>query len=223
MSSLILCRRKYFIFILFLSQCDGCLRKCFTNDLNHVVDCLVVDNNGYIILSKDEEEVGRFFGEDYGPILEKLLVDGVFENTTVYDFQALCKNDDNSTSNANVILKVIFNLTSNYIPAILASMKCFAVLLQPWNLLMNAIKWGIAEVALLLANVNIWVRGEDLTCDRAPPPPIIANVEIDEEDIVDFQSKEEEERSKFYPCDMKATLYMMQKTNTTHSTDDLKW
>lgn len=74
------------------------------------IRCIVVDNNGYIVLSKDPEEVGTFFGERdrYGEILEILLARNVFKNTTIYDFQAMCKieKEDSTKSDAGTILTV---------------------------------------------------------------------------------------------------------------------
>lgn len=72
------------------------------------IKCIVIDNNGYIVLSKDSEEVGTFFGEGYGAILEILLERNIFQNTTIYDFQAMCKNekDESQTSDAESLLTV---------------------------------------------------------------------------------------------------------------------
>lgn len=70
--------------------------------------CFVVDNNGYIVLSKEEEDIGVFFGEIEGSVMHKLMEQRVFKNMTIYDFQAMCKieENDNSTSDGNVLLTV---------------------------------------------------------------------------------------------------------------------
>lgn len=79
--------------VVFIFQCEDCV-NC--NDLQ--TDCYVIDNNGYVVISinhdpsaKPEAEVGRFFGEIQGPILQAMVDMQVFEMITVYDYQALCE------------------------------------------------------------------------------------------------------------------------------------
>lgn len=58
------------------------------------------------MLSKDLGEVGKFFGEDYGVMLDILLDRNVFKNTTIYDFQAMCITEKEKTPSSAVTLKV---------------------------------------------------------------------------------------------------------------------
>lgn len=85
-------------------QCNGCIRGCG----HESVKCFVIDNNGYIVLSKEPNDIGVFFGEIEGSVMYKLMGQKVFRNMTIYDFQAMCKIDDEdeSTSNGNVLLTV---------------------------------------------------------------------------------------------------------------------
>lgn len=85
-------------------QCNGCIRNCG----HPSVKCFVIDNNGYIVLSKEEEDIGVFFGEIEGSVMHKLMEQKVFKNMSIYDFQAMCKieENDNSTSDGNVLLTV---------------------------------------------------------------------------------------------------------------------
>lgn len=89
--------------ILYL-QCNGCIRSCG----HESVKCFVIDNNGYIVLSKEPNDIGVFFGEIEGSVMYKLMEQKVFRNMTIYDFQAMCKIDDEdeTTSSGNVLLTV---------------------------------------------------------------------------------------------------------------------
>ncbi|XP_060047483.1 voltage-dependent calcium channel subunit alpha-2/delta-4 [Erinaceus europaeus] len=72
------------------STMDGpCTNTCQDNDL----DCFVIDNNGFILLSERPQEMGRFLGEVDGALMTQLLGMGVFihRRVTMYDYQAMCR------------------------------------------------------------------------------------------------------------------------------------
>lgn len=72
-------------------------------------DCYVIDNNGYIILSNDSDDTGRFFGEVQGRAMQTLVDMQVFKAITVYDYQAVCKvlkNEQTATSFATIFSTV---------------------------------------------------------------------------------------------------------------------
>lgn len=70
-------------------------------------DCYVIDNNGYIILSEERNDTGRFFGEVEGAIMESMVEAKIFKEIVVYDFQALCFKETYESSSAN---DMIFNV-----------------------------------------------------------------------------------------------------------------
>lgn len=53
-------------------------------------DCYVIDNHGYIILSENPDDTGRFFGEAEGRAMQTLVDLGIYKTLTVYDYQAVC-------------------------------------------------------------------------------------------------------------------------------------
>ncbi|KAJ8791346.1 hypothetical protein J1605_004293 [Eschrichtius robustus] len=55
------------------------------------LDCFVIDNNGFILISERPQEMGRFLGEVDGALMTQLLSMGVFSQVTMYDYQAMCK------------------------------------------------------------------------------------------------------------------------------------
>ncbi|XP_053740535.1 voltage-dependent calcium channel subunit alpha-2/delta-4-like isoform X4 [Synchiropus splendidus] len=79
------------------SNVDGlCPLTCENADLN----CFLVDNNGFILLSKERNEVGRFFGEVDGAVMASLIKMGMFNKVSLFDYQAMCKNSHHHASSA---------------------------------------------------------------------------------------------------------------------------
>lgn len=55
------------------------------------VDCYLVDNNGFVVLSNHKtRDVGKFFGEIDGDILDELVQIGVYQRLHLFDYQAIC-------------------------------------------------------------------------------------------------------------------------------------
>ena len=50
-------------------QKDCPMKTCASEDL----ECYVVDNNGFVIISENRADTGKFFGEIDGTILESLV------------------------------------------------------------------------------------------------------------------------------------------------------
>ncbi|KAM9807486.1 voltage-dependent calcium channel subunit alpha-2/delta-4-like [Neosynchiropus ocellatus] len=79
------------------SNVDGlCPLTCENPDLS----CFLVDNNGFVLLSKERNEVGRFFGEVDGAVMASLLKMGMFNKVSLFDYQAMCKNSHHHASSA---------------------------------------------------------------------------------------------------------------------------
>ncbi|XP_031619026.1 voltage-dependent calcium channel subunit alpha-2/delta-3-like [Contarinia nasturtii] len=113
--------------------CDNCL-QCD----NEIYDCYVIDNNGYIILSNDSDDTGRFFGEVQGKAMKTLVDLNIFKAITVYDFQAICKiklEENPSGSFANIIS-------------------------TPLQLLKRALQWMMTETILTMSNFNLWAHAQ---------------------------------------------------------------
>lgn len=66
----------------------GCKKTCSSDDL----DCYVLDDNGFIIISEKSEHAGQFFGEIDGTIMDSLVQDGIYKKVFVYDHQATCED-----------------------------------------------------------------------------------------------------------------------------------
>ncbi|GAA6111333.1 voltage-dependent calcium channel subunit alpha-2/delta-4 isoform X1, partial [Tachysurus ichikawai] len=94
------------------------------------INCYLVDNNGFVVISKERSDVGRFFGEIDGSVMAQLLKSGLFKRVTLYDYQAMCKNNHHHASAARPLL-------------------------SPFHSLLAAFKWLFSNLMLFLLEFNI--------------------------------------------------------------------
>ncbi|XP_011859879.1 PREDICTED: voltage-dependent calcium channel subunit alpha-2/delta-3-like, partial [Vollenhovia emeryi] len=86
-------------FVNITSTCTGmtgCKKNCASEDL----DCYILDNNGFIIISERHEHTGKFFGEIDGTIMDSLVQDRIFRKVTVIDYQGTCSPQESHQSSA---------------------------------------------------------------------------------------------------------------------------
>lgn len=69
----------------------GCRKTCASDEL----DCYLLDNNGFIILSENTEHTGKFFGQIDGTIMDSLVQDRIYKRVTIMDYQGVCSDRDN--------------------------------------------------------------------------------------------------------------------------------
>ncbi|XP_056595146.1 voltage-dependent calcium channel subunit alpha-2/delta-4 isoform X1 [Triplophysa dalaica] len=74
------------------------------------VNCYLVDNNGFVLLSKERGDVGKFFGEIDGSVMAQLLKSGLYKRVTLYDYQAMCKNVHHHSNGARPLLSPFYGL-----------------------------------------------------------------------------------------------------------------
>ncbi|XP_067284318.1 voltage-dependent calcium channel subunit alpha-2/delta-4 [Pseudorasbora parva] len=113
------------------NQCSGveglCPLSCTDNDVN----CYVIDSNGFVIISKDRTDVGRFLGELDGSVMSQLLRMGMFKRVLLYDYQGMCKVHTHSASGARPLLSPFYNLLA-------------------------ALRWFLSNFLLFLLDFNIY-------------------------------------------------------------------
>ncbi|XP_068083443.1 voltage-dependent calcium channel subunit alpha-2/delta-3 [Anabrus simplex] len=70
------------------SNCStpNCPKTCESEDL----ECYVLDNNGYIIVSESLKDTGKFFGEVRASVMEEMINRNMFDTITIFDYQAVC-------------------------------------------------------------------------------------------------------------------------------------
>ncbi|XP_053110985.1 voltage-dependent calcium channel subunit alpha-2/delta-4 isoform X6 [Hemicordylus capensis] len=87
------------------SGVDGlCPMSCQDDNLN----CFLIDNNGFILVSKVSKQIGKFFGEVDGSVMTQLLNMGMFRQVKMFDYQAMCKMPHHHHSGARPLLSPIY-------------------------------------------------------------------------------------------------------------------
>ncbi|XP_057651112.1 voltage-dependent calcium channel subunit alpha-2/delta-3 isoform X2 [Diorhabda carinulata] len=96
------------LFTQITSKCGNipCKRTCASQELH----CLVLDDNGYVIVSDNPKETGFFFGKIMPDIMNQLLEEKIYKVTTMYDYQGLCAEGQEMESPATRILSPIVHI-----------------------------------------------------------------------------------------------------------------
>jgi hypothetical protein len=68
------------------------------------IECYVIDNNGFIVVSEQRENTGKFFGEVDGTIFDGLIQHKIFRPIQIYDYQAICLEMADDGSAASLML-----------------------------------------------------------------------------------------------------------------------
>uniref|UniRef100_A0A8C4GM21 Calcium channel, voltage dependent, alpha2/delta subunit 3 n=1 Tax=Dicentrarchus labrax TaxID=13489 RepID=A0A8C4GM21_DICLA len=83
-------------------QCTALDGKCSISCDNGDINCYLIDNNGFILVTEEQSQTGLFFGEVEGAVMNKLLQMGSFKRITLLDYQALCKEYAGSSDSAQL-------------------------------------------------------------------------------------------------------------------------
>uniref|UniRef100_A0A665T2V7 Calcium channel, voltage dependent, alpha2/delta subunit 3 n=1 Tax=Echeneis naucrates TaxID=173247 RepID=A0A665T2V7_ECHNA len=87
-------------------QCTALDGKCSISCDSEDINCYLIDNNGFILVTEELSQTGLFFGEVEGAVMNKLLQMGSFKRITLYDYQALCKDYAGSSDSARTLSDV---------------------------------------------------------------------------------------------------------------------
>ncbi|KFP04912.1 Voltage-dependent calcium channel subunit alpha-2/delta-3, partial [Calypte anna] len=111
-------------------QCASLDGRCAISCDDEAINCYLIDNNGFILVSEDYGQTGNFFGEVEGAVMNKLLTMGSFKRITLYDYQAMCRTNKESSDSAYSLL-------------------------DPYNAFFAAVKWIMTELILFLVEFNL--------------------------------------------------------------------
>lgn len=72
-------------------KCNGknCENICSRSTASGI-NCVLIDNNGFVVVSKDHDHIGRFFGEIDYYLFTTLLDLKVYRPVRMFDYQAIC-------------------------------------------------------------------------------------------------------------------------------------
>ena len=105
----------------------------FLSCRNESIECYVVDNNGFVIISENPLNTGKFFGEIDGTILKSLEKNHVFKKIKIYDYQAIClENVENSDDGSRA-----------------------GIILTPFKMMAWLFNWLIGNVAMTIIRMEI--------------------------------------------------------------------
>ncbi|XP_078047218.1 voltage-dependent calcium channel subunit stolid isoform X3 [Augochlora pura] len=88
---------SHFVNITSTCSSTNCKKTCASEEL----DCYILDNNGFIIISERHEHTGKFFGEIDGTIMDSLVQDRIYRKVTVTDYQGKCSPQESHQSAAS--------------------------------------------------------------------------------------------------------------------------
>ena len=80
-----------------------CPNSCASDD----IDCFVLDDHGYVIVGPDTADTGKFFGEVKAYIMKHLIDERIFKEVSIYDYQAVCFINKDSSNPASILITVI--------------------------------------------------------------------------------------------------------------------
>ncbi|XP_073999423.1 voltage-dependent calcium channel subunit stolid isoform X2 [Rhodnius prolixus] len=107
---------------------NGCKKTCASEDL----DCYILDNNGFIIISEKPEQTGLFFGQADGTIMDSLVQDGIYKKVPVIDNQGVCSDTKSHYSDASRTHSM------------------------PWEIVRRLVHWLFAKMLWLCAQTHIY-------------------------------------------------------------------
>ncbi|XP_043216058.1 voltage-dependent calcium channel subunit alpha-2/delta-3-like isoform X3 [Amphibalanus amphitrite] len=65
---------------------EDCEQTCASDSL----DCYLLDDSGFVLVSKRHEETGKFFGDVDGTVMDALLHHNVYHKVLMFDYQGVC-------------------------------------------------------------------------------------------------------------------------------------
>lgn len=72
---------------------NNCKKTCASDDL----DCYLLDNHGFVVLSEATEDTGSFFGKIDGTIMDSLVQDRIYRRVALMDYQGACSDNGGSS------------------------------------------------------------------------------------------------------------------------------
>ncbi|XP_041748110.1 voltage-dependent calcium channel subunit alpha-2/delta-3-like isoform X2 [Coregonus clupeaformis] len=84
-------------------QCAALDGKCTISCDNEDIKCYLIDNNGFILVTEDYSQTGKFFGEVEAAVMNKLLLIGSFKRINLHDYQALCREYAGSSDSGHCL------------------------------------------------------------------------------------------------------------------------
>ncbi|KAL3289880.1 hypothetical protein HHI36_023270 [Cryptolaemus montrouzieri] len=210
---------KHFINI--TSTCSGtsCNKTCTSDKL----ECYILDNNGFIIISENLEHTGRFFGQIDGTIMDSLVQDRIYKKIPVYDYQGVCSNSKGHFSADSTSIRPLKGLEVVYHMIMKIVVFFFFKVEKAYS---AAISYSQDDLVDIYSDYE-YPTGEEGIEDHvpiAPPPPASNPASFTPPFESDPLDGVEMEQFGIRPCDKKVDLYVLQpeRLNTSGQSSPLK-
>ncbi|XP_076313595.1 voltage-dependent calcium channel subunit alpha-2/delta-3-like isoform X2 [Tachypleus tridentatus] len=121
----------------FFKETSKCIHKCRYNCSNERLDCYLLDNNGFIIVSEVHSQTGKFFGEVDYTLFDSMINYGIYNRVHLYDYQAICLD-------------------------IIAPSGPASILMTPFKMFYSTVLWMWGKFTLFMLEFNLlsWWGGE---------------------------------------------------------------
>jgi len=156
-------------------------KECRVKCSEEMYDCLLVDNNGYIIVSEDKSLVGKLLTEYDSSLLDTLVTNKVMLSKKIHDWQAVCIETYQVSGPASFLM-------------------------TPFDLLKRTIMWMWARLSM--AAVDLYLNGfinsvfaaDETTSDPENTTDETAFVEIGGGSVVEESKTKFINKTKPRPC-----------------------
>ena len=61
------------------------------NCAHNWIDCYLLDQNGYVVISDAHNDTGQFMGTQEGAVMLSMVKQGLYNPVDIYDYQAWCQ------------------------------------------------------------------------------------------------------------------------------------
>ncbi|XP_060080989.1 voltage-dependent calcium channel subunit alpha-2/delta-3-like [Ylistrum balloti] len=127
------------------------------------VNCYLLDNNGYVMMSKHHSENGGFFGDVNGGAMMREMIDRhLFQEIHFMDYQGMCESNDKGEDESSA-----------------------QHLINPFKTLLSVILWTFGEIALFLSEWSLqsWFYGYYQSEASTVPPTECPTFEYEEAEM----------------------------------------
>ncbi|XP_021369927.1 voltage-dependent calcium channel subunit alpha-2/delta-3-like [Mizuhopecten yessoensis] len=136
----------------------GNFTNCELTCRDNRVNCYLLDNNGYVMMSKDPNEIGGFFGDaDGGTMMREMINRHLFEEINFKDYQGMCESSDSGEDESSA-----------------------EHLINPFKRLLGVVLWMFGEIAMLMTewSFHSWLTGSHRS-EASPTPTDCPTMEYD--------------------------------------------
>lgn len=70
------------------------------------IECYILDDNGYVVISENHKDTGKFFGEVRDAVMKEMIRRKIFNVVHMFDYQAVCFRPKSTNNRASFFVTV---------------------------------------------------------------------------------------------------------------------